>query len=305
MVLGTRASKLAVRQSEWVQGQLQALHPHITVTLKKIQTSGDKILDVPLAKIGGKGLFVKEIEDALLSGEIDFAVHSIKDVPTELPKGLAILCVPAREDPRDALISRTGCLFKDLPLGARVGTSSLRRQSQLLHQRPDLCIEMLRGNLDTRLRKLREGQYDAIILAAAGLRRLAWSHEITECLTPDITLPAIGQGALGIEGRADDTFVRHILSKLDHAPTHVTVRAERALLHRLQGGCQVPIAAHAVLANQRLMLEGLVASVDGKDVIRDRVEGTAEDPEAVGVQLAEQLLARGGEKILQAIYGTA
>lgn len=305
VVLGTRASKLAVQQSEWVQAQLQALNPLLTVTLMTIQTSGDKILDVPLAKIGGKGLFVKEIEDALLSGEIDVAVHSMKDVPTQLPTGLAILCVPAREDPRDALISRTGCLFKDLPLGARVGTSSLRRQSQLLHQRPDLRIEMLRGNLDTRIRKLREGQYDGIILAAAGLRRLAWAHEITEYLAPDISLPAIGQGALGIEGRADDSFVRHVLSKLDHEPTHVTVRAERALLHRLQGGCQVPIAAHAVLADQQVTLEGLVASVDGKEVIRDRVEGNVRDPEAVGVQLAERLLARGGDKILQSIYGTA
>ncbi len=305
VVLGTRASKLAVQQSQWVQAQLQASAPHVTVTLRKIQTSGDKILDVPLAKIGGKGLFVKEIEDALLSGEIDLAVHSMKDVPTELPQGLAILCVPLREDPRDALISRTGCLFKDLPRGARVGTSSLRRQSQLLHQRPDLIIGMLRGNLDTRLRKLREGQYDAIILAAAGLRRMVWAHEITEYLAPAISLPAIGQGALGIEGRRDDIFVRSLLSGLDHAPTHVAVRAERALLHRLQGGCQVPIAAHAVLADQRVTLEGLVASVDGKEVIRDRVEGSAQDPEAIGIQLAERLLARGGDKILQAIYGTA
>lgn len=305
IVLGTRASKLAVHQSEWVQTQLRALAPHVTVTVRKIQTSGDKILDVPLAKIGGKGLFVKEIEDALLSGDIDFAVHSMKDVPTELPQGLAILCVPLREDPRDALISRTGCLFKDLPHGARVGTSSLRRQSQLLHQRPDLRIEMLRGNLDTRIRKLREGQYDAIILAAAGLRRLAWAHEITEYLAPEISLPAIGQGALGIEGRADDAFVRSVLIGLDHPPTHVTVRAERALLHRLQGGCQVPIAAHATLTGQRVTLEGLVASVDGKDVIRDRVEGHVQDPDAIGVRLAERLLARGGDKILQAIYGTA
>jgi hydroxymethylbilane synthase len=305
IVLGTRGSKLAVQQSEWVQAQLKALAPHVTVTLKRIQTSGDKILDVPLAKIGGKGLFVKEIEDALLSGDIDLAVHSMKDVPTELPQGLEILCVPLREDPRDALISRTGCSFKDLPRGARVGTSSLRRQAQLLHQRPDLKIQMLRGNLDTRLRKLREGQYDAIILAAAGLRRLVWAHEITEYLAPEISLPAIGQGALGIEGRSDDTFVRALLSGLDHAATKATVRAERALLHRLQGGCQVPIAAHATLVDQRVTLEGLVASVDGKEVIRDRVEGSLQDPETIGIQLAERLLARGGDKILRAIYGTA
>ncbi|MDP1770004.1 MAG: hydroxymethylbilane synthase [Nitrospirota bacterium] len=305
IVLGTRGSKLAVHQSEWVQAQLHALAPHVTVTLRRIQTSGDRILDVPLAQIGGKGLFVKEIEEALLSGEIDLAVHSMKDVPTELPDGLEILCVPPREDPRDALISRDGKSFLDLPLGARIGTSSLRRQSQLLHARPDLTIAMLRGNLDTRLKKLHEGQFDAIVLAAAGLRRLAWAHEITEYLAPQISLPAIGQGALGIEGRRDDAFIRSLLSGLDHAPSKIAVLAERALLHRLQGGCQVPIAAHATLTGAKVRLEGVVASVDGKELIRDSVEGTIEDPESIGVQLAERLLARGGERILQWIYGTA
>ena len=305
VVLGTRGSKLAVHQSEWVQAQLHALAPHVTVTLRRIQTSGDRILDVPLAQIGGKGLFVKEIEEALLSGEIDLAVHSMKDVPTELPDGLEILCVPPREDPRDALISRDGKLFLDLPLGAKIGTSSLRRQSQLLHARPDLTIAMLRGNLDTRLKKLHEGQFDAIVLAAAGLRRLAWAHEITEYLAPQISLPAIGQGALGIEGRKDDAFIRSLLSGLDHVPSKIAVLAERALLHRLQGGCQVPIAAHATLTGTKVRLEGVVASVDGKELIRDSVEGTIEDPESIGVQLAERLLARGGERILQGIYGTA
>ena len=305
VVLGTRGSKLAVHQSEWVQAQLHELAPHVTVTLRRIQTSGDRILDVPLAQIGGKGLFVKEIEEALLSGEIDLAVHSMKDVPTELPDGLEILCVPPREDPRDALISRDGKLFLDLPLGAKIGTSSLRRQSQLLHARPDLTIAMLRGNLDTRLKKLHEGQFDAIVLAAAGLRRLAWAHEITEYLAPQISLPAIGQGALGIEGRKDDAFIRSLLSGLDHAPSKIAVLAERALLHRLQGGCQVPIAAHATLTGTKVRLEGVVASVDGKELIRDSVEGTIEDPESIGVQLAERLLARGGERILQGIYGTA
>jgi hydroxymethylbilane synthase len=305
VVLGTRGSKLAVHQSEWVQAQLHALAPHVTVTLRRIQTSGDRILDVPLAQIGGKGLFVKEIEEALLSGEIDLAVHSMKDVPTELPDGLEILCVPPREDPRDALISRDGKSFLDLPLGAKIGTSSLRRQSQLLHARPDLTIAMLRGNLDTRLKKLREGQFDAIVLAAAGLRRLAWAHEITEYLAPQISLPAIGQGALGIEGRKDDAFIRSLLNGLDHAPSKIAVLAERALLHRLQGGCQVPIAAHATLTGTKVRLEGVVASVDGKELIRDSVEGTIEDPESIGVQLAERLLARGGERILQGIYGTA
>jgi hydroxymethylbilane synthase len=304
LVLGTRGSKLAVHQSEWVQAQLKQLAPQVAVTLRRIHTSGDKILDVPLAKIGGKGLFVKEIEEALLSGEIDLAVHSMKDVPTELPDGLDLLCVPFREDPRDALISRDGRRFHELPQGAKVGTSSLRRQAQLLQARPDLSIRMLRGNLDTRLKKLREGQFDAIVLAAAGLRRLGWEREITEYLAPEISLPAIGQGALGIEGRRDDLFVRSLLSGLEHAPTRTMVLAERALLHRLQGGCQVPIAAHATLAGSDVTLEGLVASVDGKTIIRDTVRGTVADPESMGVQLAERLLARGGDKILRAIYGT-
>lgn len=303
LVLGTRGSKLAVHQTEWVQARLQELAPHVTVTLRRIQTSGDKILDVPLAKIGGKGLFVKEIEEALLSGEIDLAVHSMKDVPTALPPGLDLLCIPCREDPRDALISRDRRRFADLPQGAKVGTSSLRRQAQLLQARPDLSIIMLRGNLDTRLKKLRDGQFEAIVLAAAGLRRLGWEHEISEYLAPEISLPAIGQGALGIEGRRDDQFVRSLLSGLEHAPTRTMVRAERALLHRLQGGCQVPIAAHATLAGSDVTLEGLVASVDGKEVIRDRVRGTVTDPESIGIQLAERLLAGGGDRILQAIYG--
>lgn len=305
MVLGTRGSKLAIQQSQWVQARLRELAPHVTVKLQRIQTSGDKILDVPLAKIGGKGLFVKEIEEALLSGTIDLAVHSMKDVPTELPGGLDLLCIPLREDPRDALISRDGRAFKDLPAGAKVGTSSLRRQAQLLQARPDLSISMLRGNLDTRLKKLRDGQFDAIVLAAAGLRRLGWEREITEYLSPDISLPAIGQGALGIEGRRDDGFVQSILSGLEHGPTRTVVMAERALLHRLQGGCQVPIAAHATLNGRDLVLEGLVASVDGKEVIRDRVQGTFDDPESAGIRLAERLLTRGGDRILQAIYGAA
>ncbi len=305
LVLGTRASKLALQQSEWFQAQIQAIAPDITVTLTRIQTSGDKIVDVPLAKIGGKGLFVKEIEEALLSGDIDFAVHSMKDVPTQLPDGLEILCVPPREDSRDALISRTGCRFQELPVGARVGSSSLRRQSQFLHARPDLRIEMLRGNLDTRLKKLKEGQFDAIILAAAGLRRLGWTEEITEYLDPQLCLPAIGQGALGIEGRSNDQFVRSILSRLTHPPTQVAVTAERALLHRLEGGCQVPIAAYATLTNDQVHLEGLVASVDGKTVIRDAVQGTRAEAQVLGTRLAERLLARGADKILGEIYGRA
>ncbi len=305
LVLGTRGSKLALQQSEWFQSRILAVAPEVRVTLKTIQTSGDKIVDVPLAKIGGKGLFVKEIEEALLAGDIDLAVHSMKDVPAQLPQGLDILCVPPREDPRDALISRNGVRFADLPRGARIGTSSLRRQSQLLHARPDLRIEMLRGNLDTRLKKLKDGQYDAIVLAAAGLRRLAWAHEITEYLDPALCLPAIGQGALGIEGRGDDHFVRSVLNRLNDVATQTTVTAERALLHRLEGGCQVPIGAHAVLSDGQILLEGLVASVDGKTVIKERVQGSSRDAHSLGVALAERLLARGADRVLREIYGTA
>ena len=304
LTLGTRGSKLALQQSEWFQSRIHAVAPDVCVTLRKIQTSGDKIVDVPLAKIGGKGLFVKEIEEALLAGEIDLAVHSMKDVPAQLPEGLDILCVPAREDARDALISRDGRPFKDLPQGATIGTASLRRQAQLLNARPDLRIEMLRGNLDTRLRKLKEGQFDAIVLAAAGLHRLAWAHEITEYLDPVVSLPAIGQGALGIEGRSTDQFVRSVLERLNDHVTATTVMAERAFLARLEGGCQVPIAAYATLSDGQVILDGLVAGIDGKTIIRDRIQGNSQDAHTLGVQLAERLLARGGDKILRDIYGT-
>lgn len=305
LILGTRGSKLAVHQSEWVQARLRELAPGLTISLKRIQTSGDKILDVPLANIGGKGLFVKEIEDALLSGEIDLAVHSMKDVPTALPDGLDILCVPPREDARDAFITRDGSRLSELKPGARIGTSSLRRQAQLLHHRPDLVIEMLRGNLDTRLRKLREGQFDAIVLAAAGLRRLGWDAEITEYLPVALSLPAIAQGALGIEARRDDHDVRDLLARFEHRPTRITVTAERALLHRLEGGCQVPIAAHASLDGDSLTLNGLVASVDGRRMIRQQIRGQAADAHQLGTTLAERLLAAGADVILKEIYGRA
>lgn len=305
LILGTRGSKLAVHQSQWVQARLQELAPGLTISLKRIQTSGDKILDVPLAKIGGKGLFVKEIEDALLSKDIDLAVHSMKDVPTALPQGLEIVCVPPREDPRDALITHDGCGLDQLKPGAKIGTSSLRRQAQLLHYRPDFLIEMLRGNLDTRLRKLREGRFDAIVLAAAGLRRLAWETEITECLPVHVSLPAIAQGALGIEARSDDIFVHELLGRFEHPPTHITVTAERALLHRLEGGCQVPIAAHAVLEGKVLTLDGLVASVDGRRIIRHQIKGASTEASQLGTKLAEHLLAAGGDVILKEIYGRA
>lgn len=303
LVLGTRASKLALQQSRWVAEQVMNLNPGLRVELKEIRTSGDKILDVPLAKIGGKGLFVKEIEDALLARDIDFAVHSMKDVPTQLPDGLDIVCVPPREDPRDALIAREVKRFEDLPRGAKVGTSSLRRQAQLLHHRPDLVVEMLRGNLDTRLRKLREGLYDAIVLAAAGLKRLGWQEQVTQYLPVEISLPAIGQGALGIEARRDDAFVVSILARLEDAAARSAVTAERALLHRLEGGCQVPIAGHASLQGDRLRLAALVGRVDGSRLVHDQLEGPLSDASRIGAELAERLLRQGAREILDQIYG--
>jgi hydroxymethylbilane synthase len=307
LIIGTRGSRLALGQAEWIQSRLKRLAPDLSITLRTIKTSGDKILDVPLAAIGGKGLFVKEIEEALLSEEIDLAVHSMKDVPSKLPDGLAILGIPEREDPRDVLISGDGRHLAALPAGARIGTSSLRRQAQLLHHRPDLRIDMLRGNLDTRLRKVRSGDYEAIVLAAAGLTRMGWLHEVTEYLPVDISLPAIGQGALGIEARQNDPFVRDLLLGLDHPPTRLTVLAERAFLERLEGGCQVPIAGHAVLQGQgkELVLDGLIASIDGRRVLRQSIRGAAAEGPELGRRLAEQLLASGGGAILDEVYGRA
>ncbi|MFQ5992474.1 MAG: hydroxymethylbilane synthase [Nitrospiraceae bacterium] len=302
LVVGTRGSRLAIWQAEWIQARLREIAPDITVTLRRIKTSGDKILDVPLAKIGGKGLFVKEIEEALVRGEIDLAVHSMKDVPTVLPRELEILCVPAREDPRDVMVSQVAASVDQLPRAARVGTSSLRRQAQLLHRRSDLVIEMLRGNLDTRLRKLREGSYDAIVLAAAGLKRMGWLDQVTEYLSPEVSLPAIGQGALGLEGRRNDTFVQELVARLEDPATRTVVTAERALLERLEGGCQVPIAAHATIRNKELLVDGLIASVDGQRLIRDTVHGKASSAGDLGVELADKLLARGGRAILAEIY---
>jgi len=292
-----------VWQAEWVQARLKELAPGLTVTLQRIKTSGDMILDVPLAAIGGKGLFVKEIEEALLQGEIDLAVHSMKDVPTVLPDGLDILCVPAREDPRDVLVSRDSCSLDQLPKGSRVGTSSLRRQAQLLHYRLDLRIELLRGNLDTRLRKLHNGEYDAIVVSAAGLSRMGWANKVTEYLPPEVSLPAIGQGALALEGRCKDRFVQALVEKLEHRPTRTAVMAERALLERLEGGCQVPIAAHATVKGDTLIMDGLIASVDGRRLIRDTIQGPASEAQGLGMQLAEKLLAQGGDVILNEIYG--
>lgn len=306
LTIGTRGSQLALWQANHVKQRLQATHPGLVVHLQVIKTTGDKITDVPLAKVGGKGLFVKEIEEAMLRGEIDLAVHSMKDVPTVLPRELHLAVVTEREDARDAVLSRDGRKFLDLPSGAVVGTSSLRRQAQLRSRRPDLAFESLRGNLDTRLRKLQEGRYAAVILAAAGLRRLGLEARVTEYLDATVSLPAIGQGALGLECRVDDARVHALIAALDHRPTHVCVAAERAFLERLEGGCQVPIAAHATLAfdagRELLRLDGLVASVDGARVIREQLAGLSAAGPEMGRLLAERILSRGGGEILRQVY---
>lgn len=312
LTIGTRGSKLALWQAGYVKKELQQLSPDLTIEILKIKTTGDKILDVPLSRVGGKGLFVKEIEEALLRGEADIAVHSMKDVPTDFPDGLHLPVVCKREDPRDALIARQKAKNKNqktntsqlflLPEGSRVGTSSLRRSCQLLSLRPDLRIEQLRGNLDTRVRKLDEGRYDAIILAAAGVKRLGWQDRITEIISPDISLPAIGQGAIGIECRAGDTWVNALISALNHRETNICVRAERAFLKTLEGGCQVPIAAYARLAGGRIVMQGLVGSVSGDRIIKGSVEGDPKRAESLGVALAEEILAKGARGILDEVY---
>lgn len=302
VLIGTRGSQLALYQAHSIKAQLEHLCPGLKVELIKIKTTGDKITDVPLAKVGGKGLFVKEIEEALLRGEIDLAVHSMKDVPMTLPAGLHLSAMTRREDPRDVLIGRQVKRFNDLPQGGVLGTSSLRRQAQLRHLRPDLRIQPLRGNLDTRLRKLDEGAMAAIVLAAAGVKRLGWEDRITEYLDPSVSLPAIGQGALGLECRVEDARINALLAPLNHADSSRCIRAERAFLTRLSGGCQVPIAAYARLEGEEILLDGLVASVDGERVIRDRIRGHWTKGEAVGIELAERLLSKGAAEILNEIY---
>jgi hydroxymethylbilane synthase len=374
-VIGTRGSSLAVWQAEYVAARLRDRWPGLDLCFERIRTTGDKILDVPLARVGGKALFVKEIEEALLSGRVDLAVHSMKDVPTELPPGLAIVAMPEREDPADVLISRTGARLAALPRGARVGTSSLRRQAQLLRHRPDLTIVGLRGNLDTRVRKLDSEGLDAIILAAAGVKRLGLDHLVTEALPPEVLLPAVGQGALGIEVRTSSRGageqgsggargqgsggaeergrrgagakgsegagergsggaegpgsrgaeelgrrgaeaeqrtsgvergtlnVERVVMVLDHRETHLAVRAERAMLRRLGGGCLVPIAAWATVEGDAILLRGLIAGIDGSTLVRGDARGTTADPDGLGAALAEDLLARGGRTILDRIAG--
>lgn len=303
--IATRKSALALWQAEFVKAKLQHFHPLLQVELVPMSTQGDKILDTPLAKIGGKGLFVKELETAILEGRADIAVHSMKDVPVEFPEGLQLQTICEREDPRDAFVSNNFASLDELPAGAVVGTSSLRRQCQLKAKRPDLQIRDLRGNVNTRLAKLDAGEYDAIILAAAGLIRLGFADRIRTHLPVEQSLPANGQGAVGIECRSNDSAIHALLAPLEHLPTRQAVLAERAMNRRLQGGCQVPIGAFAVHQGDQLWLRGLVGSLDGQQILHAEVTGSASDAEALGLQLAEQLLQQGAAAILKAVYQTA
>ncbi|MFO1367560.1 MAG: hydroxymethylbilane synthase [Marinagarivorans sp.] len=300
--IATRQSALALWQAEYVKAELQRHHPQLCIELVPMTSRGDVLLDVPLAKVGGKGLFVKELEQALLDNSADIAVHSMKDVPMEFPPGLGLAVICEREDPRDAFVSNQyGCLA-DLPAGSIVGTSSLRRQSQLLAARPDLSVAFLRGNVNTRLSKLDNGEYHAIILAAAGLIRLGFHERIASFLDSTESLPAGGQGAVGIECRTQDDDIHRLLAPLHHRLTAEQVLAERAVNRRLEGGCQVPIGCFAVHEGDQLWLRGLVAEPDGSAIIRSERRGPASDAEALGIALAEDLLQRGAQRILQAVY---
>ncbi len=298
LTIGSRGSQLALWQARWIQARLEALGAECRLEI--IHTTGDKITDVALSKVGTKGLFTKEIEEALLSGAIDVAVHSLKDMPTELPAGLVLAAIPEREDPRDALIGRR---LSELAQGARVGTSSLRRAAQLRAARPDFQIENIRGNLDTRLRKLDEGQYDAIVLASAGLRRLGWEKRITEVLEPGFMCPAVGQGALAVETRSDGGAAQQLCAKLEHETTRVAVTAERAVLASLGGGCQVPIGAHATVEGAMVHVRAIVVSPDGTKIVRVEGSGPASQAAQLGQSLGGQLLGKGGREILEAVYG--
>ena len=300
LVIGSRGSQLAMWQANWVKERLESLGEECRIEI--IHTTGDKITDVALSKVGTKGLFTKEIEEALLNGSIDLAVHSLKDMPTEVPAGLRLAAMPVREDPRDALVGRK---LDELPPGARVGTSSLRRSAQLRALRPDLQIENIRGNVDTRLRKLDEGQYDAILLAAAGLRRLGWHERIAEMLEPEAMCPAVGQGALTIETRDDEGRAFAVCSRLDDPATRVAVTAERAVLATLGGGCQVPIGAYAVVQDSDIVVRAVVVAPDGSEMVKRESSGPAAAAATIGQALGEQLLHSGGRKILDAVYGSA
>lgn len=302
--IGTRGSPLALWQANWIKSQLENLHENLSVNLIKIKTSGDKIQDVPLAKIGGKGLFTKEIEESMLRYETDIAVHSMKDVPVVFPSALMLSVITKREDPRDALISRKGLKLDDLPKGAKVGTGSFRRTTQLLHYRPDLEVVAMRGNLETRLRKLESENLDAIILAAAGLIRLEMADRISEYIEPEIMLPGGGQGAVGIESRKQDLETMNCIFPLDHEDTHTALEAERGFLTRLEGGCQVPIGVYATVDGDKVHLRGLVGSLDGKQIIKVERTGSTEDAEGLGIDLAGEILEKGADKILKEVYGT-
>lgn len=301
--IATRKSPLAIWQAEYVKANLLSIHPDLRVELVGFSTKGDRILDAPLAKVGGKGLFVKELENAMLAGDADIAVHSMKDVPMEFPEGLGLAVICEREDPTDAFVSNSYSHPDELPKGAVIGTSSLRRQCQLRERYPHLKVGFLRGNVQTRLSKLDSGEFDAIILATAGLVRLEMEDRIRLRMPPELSLPAGGQGAVGIECRSDDADLHQLLAPLHHSKTETCVVAERALNRRLQGGCQVPIACYAILrSDSELYLRGLVGSEDGEQILREEITGHPDDAEALGVSVAEALLARGADKILQSIY---
>ncbi|WP_058911779.1 hydroxymethylbilane synthase [Entomohabitans teleogrylli] len=303
MRIATRQSPLALWQAHYVKSRLEACHPGLTVELVPMVTRGDVILDTPLAKVGGKGLFVKELELALLENRADIAVHSMKDVPVEFPSGLGLVTICEREDPRDAFVSHHYASLDQLPPGSVVGTSSLRRQCQIAARRPDLQIRSLRGNVGTRLSKLDNGEYDAIILAVAGLKRLKLEQRIRCALAPEVSLPAVGQGAVGIECRLDDARTRALLEPLNHPETALRVSAERAMNTRLEGGCQVPIGSYAELIDGEIWLRALVGAPDGSQIISGERRGKPEDAEALGVSLAEELLNKGAREILSAVYG--
>ena len=305
ITIGTRGSQLALWQANWVKEAVNRHHPGLTVELVIIKTKGDKILDVPLAKVGGKGLFVKEIEEALLDGRIDLAVHSMKDMPADIPVGLCIGAIPEREEPRDVLITRSGLPLDRLEQEARIGTSSLRRSAQLLRFRSDIRIVPLRGNLDTRLKKLESEALDAIVLAAAGVRRLGLADRITQVLDESIMLPAVGQGALCIETRKDDSRIAPVVAALDDLPTRQVVMGERMFLNRLEGGCQVPIAGHGHIDENGYTLTGLVCDVDGSHQVKQSRTGPEAQSEQVGLQLAEALLAMGAGEILERLNANA
>lgn len=300
--IATRKSMLALWQAQDVKARLEQLHPHITVELVPMTTKGDVLLDTPLAKIGGKGLFIKELEQAMLEDRADIAVHSMKDVPVEFPEGLGLTVICERDDPRDAFVSNNYTHLEQLPVGAVVGTASLRRECQIRARYPHLEVKMLRGNVQTRLRKLDDGEYDAIILAVAGLKRLELAERIAGFMSPEDSLPANGQGAVGIECRLDDAELLELLAPLDHHDTRLRVEAERAMNRGLQGGCQVPIGSYAELQGDQLWLRGLVGRPDGSEVIYEEAIGPANQGQEMGAEMAKRLLARGADKILAEVY---